>query len=245
MPPSLSAEHLGTVDQYYWDTFWSLAGIRSVCAIMQRLHQNEVSEKFEKEEELFKRDIQSSLKKNAERLGRSLIPSSPSRSFDESAIGSICGIYPLSLEDIDPPAFQNTLDELAKRFVDERGFYHPYIHSGYNPYLTFHIAHAYLRLGKSKKAWEIADTIFRQCNSPYSLPEAIHPKTGGGAMGDGRHGWAAAKIILFLLDCLVSEKKDTLSLFKDASPEIIPCGCQCFCQRYLNIVWQGKLFTQL
>jgi hypothetical protein len=228
MPPSLSAEHFGTVDQYYWDSFWSLAGIRSVCAILKRLYQHKLLEKFEKEEEKFKDDIQSSLKINAERLGRSLIPSSPSRSFDESAIGSICGIYPLSLEDIDPPAFQNTLDELANRFVDERGFYHPYIHSGYNPYLTLHIAHAYLCMGKSKKAWEIADSIFRQCNAPYSLPEAIHPKTGGGAMGDGQHGWAAAEIILFLLDCLVSERKDTLSLFKDAVPEMIPWGINVF-----------------
>jgi hypothetical protein len=228
MPPSLSAEHLGMVDQYYWDTFWALAGIHSVCAILQCLHQQRFLEKFEKEEEIFKRDIQLSLEKNAERLGRSFIPSSPSRSFDESAIGSICGIYPLSLVDIDPPAFQNTLDELANRFVDDKGFYHPFIHSGYNPYLTFHIAHAYLRLGKSKKAWEIAETIFHQCKSPYSLPEAIHPKTGGGAMGDGHHGWAAAEIILFLLDCLVSERNDILSLFKDAAPEMIPWGVNVF-----------------
>ena len=228
MPPSLSAEHLGMVDQYYWDSFWALAGIHSVCAILQRLHQKRFLEKFEKEEEIFKRDIQLSLEKNAERLERSLIPASPSRSFDESAIGSICGIYPLSLVDIDPPAFQNTLDELANRFVNDKGFYHPYIHSGYNPYLTFHIAHAYLRLGKSKKAWEIAETIFHQCKSPYSLPEAIHPKTGGGAMGDGHHGWAAAEIILFLLDCLVSERNDTLSLFKDAVPEMTPWGVNVF-----------------
>ena len=228
MPPSLSAEHLGTVDQYYWDSFWSLAGIHSVCAILQRLHQHELLEKFEKEVEKFKHDIQSSLQRTSERLGRSLIPSSPSRSFDESAIGSICGIYPLSLDYIDPPAFQNTLDELANRFVDDRGFYHPYIHSGYNPYLTLHIAHAYLCMGKSKKAWEIADTIFRQCTSPYSLPEAIHPKTGGGAMGDGHHGWAAAEIVLFLLDCLVSESNDTLSLFKDAAPEMISWGVNVF-----------------
>jgi hypothetical protein len=30
MPRSLSAEHLGTVDQYYWDSFWSLAGLRAL-----------------------------------------------------------------------------------------------------------------------------------------------------------------------------------------------------------------------
>jgi hypothetical protein len=56
------------------------------------------------------------------------------------------------------------------------------------------------------------------------LPEAIHPKTGGGAMGDGHHGWAAAEIILFLLDCLVSEEGATLSFFKDATAGMIPWG---------------------
>jgi hypothetical protein len=81
-----------------------------------------------------------------------------------------------------------------------------------------------LKTGNNKRAWEIAETIFRQCHSPYSLPEAIHPTTGGGAMGDGHHGWAAAEIILFLLDCLMSEEGTTLSIFKDVTAGMIPWG---------------------
>jgi hypothetical protein len=75
-----------------------------------------------------------------------------------------------------------------------------------------------------QRAWHIANTILRQCVSPYSLPEAIHPKTGGGAMGDGHHGWAAAEIVLFLLDCLVREQGGMLFIFKDIQPGMLQWG---------------------
>jgi hypothetical protein len=224
MPPGLSAEHLGTVDQYYWDSFWSLAGIDSASALARDLGRLEKSRSLDQESQKFRRDIQSSLDKAASRIGRRLIPASPSRLFDESAIGSICGIYPLQFRDLDPEAFRNTLKELTSNYVNEKGFYHPIIHSGYNPYLTMQLAHSYLFEGKSDEAWKIANTILRQCTPPYSLPEAIHPRTGGGAMGDGHHGWAAAEIILFLLDCLVREDGDTLHVFKDAHPDTVKWG---------------------
>jgi hypothetical protein len=133
-------------------------------------------------------------------------------------------MYPLALEDIYPSAFQTTLDEFTDRYVDEKGYYHPIIHSGYNAYLTLQLAHAYLLRNDPQRAWYIANTIFRQCVSPYSLPEAIHPKTGGGAMGDGHHGWAAAEIVLFLLDCLVRENEDALLLFHDVCPGMLKWG---------------------
>jgi hypothetical protein len=224
LPPSLSAEHFGTVDQYYWDSFWGLAGIRSAIGLAQMVHKEELAVRWKRESETFAGDIHNSLEKVAARLGREVIPASPSRPFDESAIGFVCGIYPLALEDVYPSAFQLTLDEFTERYVDEKGFYHPIIHSGYNAYLTLQLAHAYLLKNNPQNAWHIANTILRQCVSPYSLPEAIHPKTGGGAMGDGHHGWAAAEIVLFLLDCLVRENKDTLVLFHDVCPGMLKWG---------------------
>jgi hypothetical protein len=224
LPPSLSAEHFGTVDQYYWDSFWGLRGIRSAAALAHILHRREIAERWDREGEMFSKDIRRSLEIVADRLGGNLIPASPSRPFDESAVGFVSGIYPLGITDVFPSAFHVTLHEFTDRFVDDRGFFHPIIHSGYNPYLTLQIAHAFLLNNQPQRAWQIAETIFRQCPSPYSLPEAIHPKTGGGAMGDGHHGWAAAEIILFLLDCLVSEEGTTLSFFKDATAGMISWG---------------------
>ncbi len=224
LPPSLSAEHFGMVDQYYWDSFWGLRGIRSAAALAHIIHRREIAERWDREAEMFSKDIRRSLEIAADRLGRNLIPASPSRPFDESAIGFVSGIYPLGITDVFPSAFNATLHEFTDRFVDDRGFFHPIIHSGYNPYLTLQIAHAFLLNNQPQRAWQIAETIFRQCPSPYSLPEAIHPKTGGGAMGDGHHGWAAAEIVLFFLDCLVREERTMLSFYKDATAGMIPWG---------------------
>lgn len=79
-------------------------------------------------------------------------------------------------------------------------------------------------LGEVEKAWEVAETIFRQATPPYSLPEAIHPRTGGGTMGDGHHGWAAAEIILFLRSCMVKEENGVISLFKGNNNRLVQKG---------------------
>jgi hypothetical protein len=224
MPPSLSAEHLGTVDQYYWDTFWSLAGLRAMAEIAGTLGQKADAHFFDKEAHEFNQDILDTFKSVSQRLGEEVIPATPFRNFDESAIGSISSIYPLALFGNELRHPTNTVKKLRENFVDEKGFFHPFVHSGYNPYLTLQIAHSFLNLGEIAKAWEVAETVFRQAHPPYSLPEAIHPRTGGGTMGDGHHGWAAAEIILFLRDCLVKEEEGKLSLFKGSNKRLVQKG---------------------
>jgi hypothetical protein len=223
MPASLSAEHLGTVDQYFWDSFWSLAGLRSLVSAAGVLGKERDLKRFRSEYISLDNDIHAAIDFLSERLRHEVIPATPTRQFDESAIGSIASIYPLQiLTDLPHPA--NTVRELDRRFVDARGFFHPIIHSGYNPYLTLQLAHSYLSMEDPVRAWEVAETIFRQVRSPYSLPEAIHPTTGGGSMGDGHHGWAAAEIILFLRDCLVKETERGLVLFGGANGRLIGKG---------------------
>ena len=71
MPPSLSAEHLGTVDQR--PLGYVLVVRRSpfsMCNYAAAPSIRCIGKNFEKEEKLFKRDIESSLEKNAAgRLG--------------------------------------------------------------------------------------------------------------------------------------------------------------------------------
>ena len=110
----------------------------------------------------FEADIAQSLQEVERRIGEKLIPATQHRSFDESAIGSISSIYPLELFDDRLHHLSNTLRKLEAEFVDEKGFFHPIVHSGYNPYLTLQIAHSFLILGDIAKAWEVAETIFRQ-----------------------------------------------------------------------------------
>lgn len=223
MPPSLSAEHFGTVDQYYWDSFWALAGLQALTSTARILGRNDDGVRFDQEAHSLATDLKSSFELHEENAELSLIASTPRRQFDESAIGSIASVYPLQiLGELPHPA--NTVGEIDRRFTDSRGFFHPIIHSGYNPYLTLQLAHSYLYLGDRSRAWELAETIFRQSQPPYSLPEAIHPKTGGGSMGDGHHGWAAAEIVLFLRDCMVREVGNGLLLFGGRNNRLVERG---------------------
>jgi len=227
MPKSLSAEHLGMVDQYYWDSFWSLAGLKCMEGIAGILGKDATAVEFKKEAERFEHDIIQSTRNFEEKLGEKVFPASPGRPFDEGAIGSICSVYPLELFDGNVPHGRNTLSMIADRYVDGKGFFHPLIHSGYNPYLTLQIAHGFLLTGDTKRAWEIAETVFKQATSTYTYPEAIHPVTGGGTMGDGHHGWAAAEIIMFIRDCLFRENGTVLELFKGDNGRLIQSNIDC------------------
>ncbi len=226
LPRSLSAEHLGTVDQYYWDTFHGLAGMRSLVVMSSALGHLDKEEKVREELQLFEEDVRTSLQHVATRLGRPLIPATPTRTFDESAIGSLSGIYPLGIHDVLPEAFKETTIEILERYVDPRGFLHPFIHSGYNMYLTLHIAQALRLLGLTDLSGPVGASVIDQCRDPYTFPEAIHPRTGGGAMGDGHHGWAAAEVVLWLRSMLIEESDNLLSFFRLANGMLgVPPTC--------------------
>ena len=79
------------------------------------------------------------------------------------------------------------------------------IHSGMNVYLTLAVAQGLLRAGDTgyrKLLFRAADLA-----SPTGQwPEAIHPQTGGGCMGDGQHGWAAAEWVMMLRNLFVREE---------------------------------------
>ncbi len=223
MPPGLSAEHLGTVDQYFWDSFWSLAGISAFVSSAEVLKRSLDQEEFATELLSFNQDILSAIIDCEKRLGHPLIPASPRRGFDESAIGSIVALYPLEILGRLPHA-ANTVSEIDRRYTDSKGFFHPIIHSGYNPYLTLQLAECHFFLGNVQRSWELADCVLRQMRPPYSLPEAIHPGSGGGSMGDGHHGWAAAEIVLLLRNYLVKEKEGILSIFGGCSDRLVSKG---------------------
>ena len=78
-----------------------------------------------------------------------------------------------------------------------------------NPYLTLQIAHSYLFAGKRKSFWNIFNDVVSYASSTNNYPEAIHPVTNGGSMGDGHHGWAAAEIVLAVHDAFIFEKNNS------------------------------------
>jgi hypothetical protein len=243
MPEGISAEHLGTVDQYFWDSFWSLSGLVAFAKISELINRQRRPQLLLNEIKDFEQTLVTLFAEIESRLGEALIPSAPGRPFDESAIGSICCIYPLELFNGDVPSAMNTVKRLSEKYVDEKGFLHPFIHSGYNPYLTLHLAHCFLQYNDFERAWKIAQSVFRQAGTTYSLPEAIHPRTGGGVMGDGHHGWAAAEIVLFIRECLIREKEDELFLFEGGVHKLIKKGINAEVQNIPTIF--GKISCSL
>jgi hypothetical protein len=56
------------------------------------------------------------------------------------------------------------------------------------------------------------DAVAALASPTGQWPEAIHPLTGGGCMGDGHHVWAAAEWLLMIRNCFVREEGDRLIL---------------------------------
>jgi len=85
------------------------------------------------------------------------------------------------------------------------------IHSGLNAYLTLDIAQTLLRTGDIRYR-DLLRSVADMASPTGQWPEAIHPLTGGGCMGDGQHGWAAAEWIMLIRNLFIREEGQTLIL---------------------------------
>jgi hypothetical protein len=150
------------------------------------------------------------------------MPASPYRRVDAGAIGSLAAGYPLQIFAADDPRLTATVDVLLHTSFIEDGFFHDVVHSGINPYLTLQIAQVLLRAG-DPRCHDLMDRVARLATPTGQWPEAIHPRTGGGCMGDGQHVWAAAEWVLMVRNCFVREEDDRLILASGLRPAWL-CG---------------------
>jgi hypothetical protein len=206
LPRGLSAEHLGLADYYYWDNFWSLAGIKSFILICEILKENPAKVFAEK----LYRDYSNTLKKLLETKNNSCNPSvfasAPNKFLDSGMIGTISAVYPLQILDFGKGMFDASLEYIYNNYFHNKLFFQNIIHSGGNPYITIQIAHSYLYLGKREMFYKIFKDVVEYASPTLNYPEAIHPITSGGVIGDGHHGWAAAEILSAIRDAFVFEK---------------------------------------
>lgn len=209
LPAGFSAEHLGPNDHYYWDDFWAEAGLRGAANVYDRHgRRSEAADARAKADDL-RRAIDRSIQRIP--VWRSLrgIPASPHRRIDAGAIGSLVADYPLQLF---PPAaapVMATVETLLRRCFHKGGFFQDMIHSGVNAYLTLDIAQTLLRAG-DQRFRDLVETVAKLASPTGQWPEAIHPQSGGGCMGDGQHGWAAAEWVMMLRNQFVREEGDSL-----------------------------------
>ena len=211
LPSGFSAEHLGPNDFYYWDDFWAVAGLRAAAFLCTAYQDNDQAIYFESQSQELLESINQSLKTIEFRLKRLAMPASPYRRLDSGVVGSLVAGYPLRIFKHNDPRILDTADFLMKNCLVHGGFFHDMTHSGINPYLTLHLAQVLLRVG-DPKYFDLMEAVAKLASPTGQWPESIHPRTGGGCMGDGQHVWAAAEWVLMIRNCFVREEGNRLIL---------------------------------
>ncbi|MCR4336228.1 MAG: hypothetical protein NUV91_00260, partial [Candidatus Omnitrophica bacterium] len=206
-----SAEHLGPNDYYYWDDFWGIAGLQAASWLMTQWGRPRLAEEFAKAAKDLEECVEKSLRKVAQRIGKNVLPASPYRRMDSGAIGSIVVGYPLQLWPADDERLVQTAEYLLKNCLVKGGFFHDMSHSGINPYLTLHLAQVLLRRG-DLRFFDLMKNLANFASPTGQWPEAIHPATLGGCMGDGQHVWAAAEWVMMIRNCFVQEEQSSSRL---------------------------------
>jgi hypothetical protein len=162
--------------------------------------------------------ILSSLERVAQRIGRPAMPASPYRRLDSGAIGSLAAGYPLQILSPRDPRLVDTARFIVSNCLVGGGFFQDIIHSGVNCYLTLHLAQVLLRAGDARGLEHVRE-IARLASPTGQWPEAVHPRTGGGCMGDGHHVWAAADWFLMTRNAFLREEGDALVIGSGVLPE--------------------------
>lgn len=210
LPPGFSAEHLGPVDQYYWDDFWGIAGLRAAADMVARRDGRDEAAAWRREEAAFADEVRRSISHLPRAVARLGVPASPNRRMDAGAVGSMVADYPLQLDTVVPREVTGrSIDWLWENCLFEGGFFQDMIHSGINAYLTLALAQTFMRLGDTRHIG-LMDTVAKIASPTGQWPEAVHPRTGGGCMGDGQHTWAAAEWILAVRALFLREEPDRL-----------------------------------
>jgi hypothetical protein len=248
MPPGLSAEHFGLNDYYYWDDFWSLTGLRDAGFAAETLGKN--NQRYLKDYQKLSESVDTSLQYTEARLSTPIMPISPSRRMDSAAVGCLSAYYPCRIYRPDDIRLTNTIEELKKICFIGNGFFHDVNHSGFGTYLTMHFIQCYIGQ-RSTKAFPILSWILDAASSTWCWPEAIHPRTMGGTIGDGHHGWAAADFVIVCRNMLLMEEKESLVItplvpkewFKDGKTIVVKNAPTYFGKVSYTISIKGKTVT--
>ena len=211
LPAGFSAEHLGPNDYYYWDDFWALGGLEAAAGLAGDDGDEQRAGRYREQARSLRAAIERSLEHAARRLGRPVMPASPYRRMDPGAVGSLAAGYPLQLVPPRDRRLLGTAEHLMDHALYQGGFFQDMIHSGVNAYLTLHLAQVLLRAG-DRRALRLVDNVARLASPTGQWPEAIHPRTGGGCMGDGQHVWAAAEWVLMIRALFLREEGEQLVL---------------------------------
>lgn len=211
-PAGFSTEHGGPNDYFFWDNFWAVGGVQAAQELAEELHQVELAREWEKKKRQLFQKIVRTMKNSKGAKTQGIVGATPTRLPDGAIITNLCSVYPLQLLSPDHPVVFHWTRFLLDRYCRSGAYYHPIIHSGYNIYLTLHLAQVLLQQ-RDPVAFDLFTRCLQLATPTGTYPEAVHPTTLGGCMGDGHHGWAVAEIVHFARALFFTETRDQLTLF--------------------------------
>jgi hypothetical protein len=188
----------------YEDGFWLVRALTDGAWLLRLTGDTAAAEGADGAAAQLRQAIAASLDHVATRLGRVAMPAGPERSLDAGMIGALVACAPLGLLPPDDPWVAGTLDVVRERFCIGEAFYDALGHTGLAPSLTLRIARCELEAG-APAAWRRLRWMLDAMTPTFAWPEALHPRLGGGSMGDGHHGGAAAAFLGFLRQAVIRE----------------------------------------
>ena len=223
LPASFSAEHFGGCDHYFWDNLWSLQAMRLGRKAARKLGRQKEAAILERMGASFEASLRHAISATLERVGGQVLPVSPYRWPDAACIGNLVASDPLELHEICEPWLKPTLNYLLNSHFHQGLFFQSVFHTGLNPYLTAQVARVLIRQ-EDPRALDLIHAMSRAASPTATWPEAINPRTQGGCMGDGDHGWAAAEFCNVLRQTIVLEDSAGLTLFQGIQSEWLKNG---------------------
>lgn len=218
LPAGFSAEHFGPNDNYYWDDFWSIAGLYAAAECLSVNGNKKEAQSILQLARDMEKDVLHSISLVNRDKGGPAVPTSPNRRLDSGAIGSIVADFPLQLLPPGDKRMIATAGYLWNNCLHKGCFFQDMIHSGINIYMTLELAQVYLR-AENLRFIQLFQAAADFASPTGQWPEAIHPHTGGGCMGDGQHGWAAADWLLMVRNMFIMEEEQSLVIGRGILPE--------------------------
>jgi hypothetical protein len=203
---------------HYQDDAWAWAGLLAAAEVMDPIGQPEVAAQARQLAGRLADDLRASMAAAAARAGGGAAPAGPHRRLDGGVVANLVACEPLGLLGADDPVSAATLDLVRDRYTADAAVVQAVGPAGLSPLLTAWLAGAEVAAA-DRRALARLDWLVGAASPTCTWPEVVHPRTGGGAAGDGHHAATGAAFLRLVRQVLVREAPDGLTLCS-----VLPAG---------------------
>ena len=186
---------LGPADHLYWDSWWGVRGALDAAELLRAGDEPAAAAQCDRVAE----ELQIAI--DRQRAADPLLTAAPDRAFDVGAVGTLAAANPLRLIAADDPTVVETLRALDARFGEGAGIA---ASTGLSPAATLALAGVELAAGDARCLARLRWLV--EVSGPtFTWPDALHPTSRTGTVGEGHSMVAAAAFATFVRRLLVDE----------------------------------------